>query len=157
MIRKEYTNNRIIRYVSTGLLYYGETALPDWKIYPKFHRNFADMNKRTPPSQTGMGLYFYWLKEDDVPLALGNWLSAREYTLADGKNLKNSKKEPLSRHFRILIIVLSWQGHKDLNCRWFSILRPEMRFLVHYVRKGSLFCEEKYQCVHCVSTAKGKN
>ena len=31
------------------------------------------------------------------------------------KSLKDNKKEPLSRHFCILIIVLSWQGHKDLN------------------------------------------
>ena len=31
------------------------------------------------------------------------------------KNLKHNKKELSSRHFRILITVLSWQGHKDLN------------------------------------------
>ena len=41
--------------------------------------------------------------------------SAGKYTLTDGKSQKYNKKEPLSRHFRILIIVLSWQGHKDLN------------------------------------------
>ena len=33
----------------------------------------------------------------------------REYTLADGKSEKYNKKEPLLRHFRIIIIVLSWQ------------------------------------------------
>ena len=31
------------------------------------------------------------------------------------KAKNTTKKEPLLRHFRILIIVLSWQGHKDLN------------------------------------------
>jgi hypothetical protein len=34
---------------------------------------------------------------------------AGEDTIADGNSLKYNKKERLSRHFRILIIVLSWQ------------------------------------------------
>ena len=36
-------------------------------------------------------------------------VSREEYTIADGKSLKYNKKEPLSRNFRILITVLSWQ------------------------------------------------
>ena len=61
---------------------------------------------------------------------------AGEYTLADGKSEKYNKKEPLLRHFRILIIVLSWQGHKDLN---YPTLMFSLTIVNHTVPKQGIF------------------